>query len=130
MRTGEMRSPKISLDEYIVMPNHFHGIVIINDVGAQRAAPEQRAAPVRKNEYENDRPHVKSGSLGAIVRGFKSAVTRRINLLRNAPARSFWQRNYYDHIIRGEEDLENVRLYIQSNPYNWAEDDFWGDGKI
>ncbi len=55
--------------------------------------------------------------------GFKSSVTKRINILRNAPCATVWQRNYYEHIIRNEEDYERIFNYIVSNPTNWAKDE-------
>jgi REP element-mobilizing transposase RayT len=60
--------------------------------------------------------------LGAFVAGFKSATTIRINTLRRTPRRPVWQRNYYEHIIREERDLDRIREYIVSNPNNWLHD--------
>jgi len=54
---------------------------------------------------------------------FKSIVTKRINLLREASGTTVWQRNYYDHIIRNQQDLELTWLYIQSNPAQWSTDE-------
>ncbi len=67
-------------------------------------------------------PHVKPGSLGAIVRSYKSAVTREINRLRQTPGAPVWQRSYYDHIIRNEHALNAIRGYIWLNPARWAAD--------
>jgi REP element-mobilizing transposase RayT len=61
-------------------------------------------------------------SLGSIIAGFKSASTRRINQVRQAPGEPVWQRNYYEHIIRSERALNRIRVYIQANPARWAED--------
>lgn len=55
--------------------------------------------------------------------GFKSSVTKRINTLDNAPGALVWQRNYYEHIIRDEQDYERIFNYIDENPANWAEDE-------
>ena len=114
-RTGALRSCA-TLDEFVVMPNHVHGIIMITDggsssVGAQRAAPLPPDAIPR-----ND---VQPRSLGAIVRGFKSAVTKRINALRGTP---FWQRGYYEHIIRNDRELRAIRQYIADNLLKWALD--------
>ncbi|RMF88108.1 MAG: transposase [Nitrospinota bacterium] len=106
-RTARLR-PSVVLyaDEFVVMPNHIHGIIWIRDqVGAQR-----RCAPT---------PHLVPGSLGVIVRAFKSAVTRRINVLRYTRGVSVWQRNYWEHVIRTERTLEVVRRYIVENPLRW-----------
>ncbi len=112
-RTAEIRANVLLYDhEFVVMPNHIHGIVRIVDVpvvGAQR-----RCAPTNSN-----RPHVDPGSLGAIVRSFKSIVTRRINRLRGTIGAPVWQRDYYEHIIRNERTLEIIRRYIVYNPLRW-----------
>ncbi len=138
VKTPNIR-PYVVLDEFTVMPNHFHGILFImppddqsatqpvgDPVGARRVdrpmvsgdpvpVGAQRAAPLRG-------PRVAPGSLGAIVRGFKSAVTKRINELHGTPGDPVWQRNYYEHVIRNELVLNDIRLYIQTNPACWAED--------
>ena len=97
------------------MPNHAHGI-IWNDgnVGAER-----RSAPTTT-------PHVTAGSLGAIVRAYKSAATYAINAARQTRGMVVWQRNYYEHIIRNDADLNRIRKYIAENPLKWAEDDLYG----
>ena len=106
----------VSLDVWVVMPNHVHGIVVIDStghVGAQHAAP--LPAPLQHRG-------VLSGSLAAVVRSFKSAVTKRINDGRGTPGAAVWQRNYYDHIIRSEESLNRIRQYILDNPARWSFD--------
>ena len=65
------------------------------------------------------------GSLPVIVRSFKSAVTKRINELRNLPGEPVWQKNYYEHIIRNENDLNNIRRYIEFNPLKWEIDEYY-----
>jgi REP element-mobilizing transposase RayT len=95
------------------MPNHFHGILTITEAGrgTARRAPQLEgfARPV-------------SGSVPTIVRAFKSAVTKRWNELLEAPQTGVWQRNYFEHIIRDEEDLDRIREYIDNNPATWEED--------
>ena len=104
-------SAHVELDAWVVMPNHLHGILVITDpAGAQHAA------------LLLPRTNVHPGSLGAIVRSFKSAATRRINRMRDTPGTLVWQRNYYEHIIRTDAALEGIREYIQSNPIPWSED--------
>lgn len=115
-RTAEVRRNVELLEgEFVVMPNHVHGIIWIvdagNGVGAQR-----RCAPTPRGITPNN---VAPGSLGAIVRAFKSTVTRRINELRNTPGGRVWQRNYYEHIIRTERALNAIRRYIRDNPRRW-----------
>ena len=109
--------PQIEIDEHIVMPNHFHGIVVIvgadlcvcPDEGAHAGAPLQRSA------------------LGDIVRWFKTMTTNEyIREVKQNGWTPFpgklWQRNYYEHVIRNELSLNDIRLYIQTNPACWAED--------
>jgi REP element-mobilizing transposase RayT len=64
-----------------------------------------------------------SHSVGAVVRGFKAAVTYRINMLRGTPKATVWQRNYYEHIIRDKGELDRIRAYIIDNPARWSEDE-------
>jgi len=106
---------EIELDSWIVMPNHLHGILVIKDSG-QSAALDH---PTPKQPAQ--RPQRKPHSVGAFIAGFKSAVTRRTNELRQTPA-PLWQPNYYDHIIRTEVALNNIRHYIRDNPRRWAAD--------
>ncbi|MFH0772032.1 MAG: transposase [Candidatus Omnitrophota bacterium] len=111
INTGKLRN-NVELDEFIVMPNHFHGIVIINESGTARRAPTGFGKPVAR-------------SLSAIMRSFKSAVTKRINESRKMPGAQFWQRNYYEHVIRDDNDLINIREYIVNNPARWQEDEYY-----
>lgn len=109
------RFQSIELDAFVVMPNHFHGIVAIRGqseryVGIQSA--EDRKPSPRK-------PGTQSNSLGAIVQNFKSISTRRINRMHAQPGAPFWQRNYYEHIIRNSISLERIRRYIADNPAQW-----------
>lgn len=108
----------IILDEFVIMPNHVHGVIWIQEKTS--SVEVQHAEPLLK------RPNFKGpfpGSLGAIVRSFKSAATKHINYYHHTPGNHFWQRNYYEHIIRNEEDLHNIRNYIQSNPLMWMDDE-------
>lgn len=109
-RTAQLR-PYVTLhdDEFVVMPNHVHGIIwIVGEiVGAtRRVAPTPPTGP-------------DAGSIGAIIGQFKSIVTKRINALRATPGAPVWQRNYYEHIIRDERALTAIRRYIAENPLRW-----------
>ncbi len=110
--------PHVELDEYIVMPNHVHGIIIINPVGVQNINPVgvQNFEPLQQNKFQ----HIIPLSLGSIVRGFKIGVTQWCRRYGHIDLE--WQRNYYDHIILNEKALQKIREYIQNNPANWAED--------
>ena len=116
INTGEMR-PRILIDTFVIMPNHVHGILIIDDCrGTLQRAPTERALTVER--FGNPT----SDSIPTIVRLYKSATTKRINLLRETPGIAVWQRNYYEHIIRNEVELSHIREYIQINPARWAND--------
>ena len=65
------------------------------------------------------------GSLPTVVRAFKSAVTRRINQIRDTPGGTVWQRGYHEHVVRNEHDLERIRRYIRENPARWHEDRYY-----
>ncbi|MDD2366040.1 MAG: transposase [Desulfuromonadaceae bacterium] len=110
IKSGELRS-EIVIGEYVVMPNHFHGIVNLNVTGTASRAPtiERFGKPV-------------IGSLPTIVRSFKSAVTKRINIHRATPGCPVWQRNYYEHVIRDDADYKRIAEYITDNPLRWVED--------
>ncbi len=107
----------VELDYYIIMPNHLHGIIIIdNAVGATRWVVQNISSKDRA--IEPIAPTLNSNSLGSIIGQFKSVTTKRI---RKAGITEFkWQRNYYDRIIRNEKELFNIRKYILQNPLKWA----------
>jgi hypothetical protein len=67
-------------------------------------------------------PAVAPGSLGAVVRSFKSAAANAINRIRDTPGAPVWQRNYYEHVVRDEADLQHYRWYIRTNPIRWIRD--------
>ncbi|WP_017296214.1 transposase [Geminocystis herdmanii] len=116
LNTEKIRK-EVVLDEWIIMPNHFHGLVAIthekinniSDVNHIRGA---NLAPLRR----------KPRSLSSLVGGFKSAVTKRIKQICNETTVCVWQKNYYESIIRSEEHLNNVRKYIINNPQKWDDD--------
>ena len=123
IRTAAIRG-EIELDVFQVMPNHFHAVVFI--VGAHGDAPRNVEADSRPPVYAKaDRAHScvplqrAPRSLGSLVAGFKSAVTRRINESRGAAGQPVWQRNYYEHVIRNEDSLNRIREYIINNPLRW-----------
>jgi REP element-mobilizing transposase RayT len=115
-RTADLRPHvKLFAEEFVVMPNHLHGIVwIVDDVGAT-----QRVAPTDGHRGDGHPRGPTPGSLGAVIGQFKSAVTRRINVLRDAPNAPVWQRNYYEHVIRTDRALNAIRRYIAENPLRW-----------
>ena len=83
-------------------------------VGAQRAAPVTISDKI---------PKININQYGEIVRSFKSAVTKRINELRQTTTPPIWQRSFYDHVIRIDTSLQNIRNYIINNPAKWNDDE-------
>jgi putative transposase len=96
----------VSLDAFVVMPNHFHAIIAL---GAVRIGlePMSRAHAVR--------PY-RGATLGMVVAGFKSACTRRYWATLHEGTAVLWQRGYYEHVIRGSDQLQRARRYITENP--------------
>lgn len=181
IKTSEIRD-NVILDEFVIMPNHMHGIIRIIDQGQDQnsakancdedeivranrlendivrayrdmpmlpksdlQAPGQSDLPARSkrnlphsnkrepnipnenlinNKFEKRSFRSPSKDLGAIIRGYKAAVTTNINKSRKVKGVPVWHRNYYEHIIRNEEALNQIRFYIQSNPRKWDEDRF------
>ena len=116
----------VTLDAFILMPNHLHGIVIlpqsIDSVGARHASPSP-ASPSKSAVESSPPTGAPARSLGALIGSFKAAMTRRINQNRETPAPPVWQRNYYERIVRNERVLEVTRCYILLNPLHWPHDD-------
>jgi REP element-mobilizing transposase RayT len=117
LRSQQLRE-EIILDECVVMPDHFHGIVWIEPerylVGAdgRPPLPDDNRPPLP----DNDRMRSWSRSLSSLISGFKSSTTKQINILRQTRGAPLWQRGYYDHIVRDEYDLFRIRNYIRHNP--------------
>lgn len=189
IKTSEIRD-NVILDEFVIMPNHMHGIIRIIDKGqnhylmkanhlgndivranrlendivrAYRDTPvlpnrdmptlpksdlqapgesnllaRSKRNPPHSNKLEPNNPNGNqinnkfekrsfrspSKDLGAIIRGYKAAVTTNINKSRKVKGVPVWHRNYYEHIIRNEQSLNHIRFYIKSNPKKWDEDRF------
>jgi REP element-mobilizing transposase RayT len=127
IRSSQVRS-EVKLDEFIIMPNHFHGILFILDenIPAQKSQefqPQVRATG-RSPQLDSERPRGPvPKSLGALIAGFKSSVTKRVNRMNNTPGSPLWQRNYFDRVIRDEDELNHIHRYIQGNPLRWEEEE-------
>ena len=126
------RFPEIEIDEFIVMPDHMHGIVIISDVGAIHAGaihelPRQRD-PKYKNATQQDALEKNSPiarrrmTLPMVIGFYKMNTAKAINIANDTRGTPVWQRNYYEHIIRNEDSLNRIRRYIQENPIKWSID--------
>ena len=124
----------VELDEFVIMPNHLHGIIIIEssevagealanqDFSKQQNLSSQCFAPTVYTGETIKINGTKPQSLAAITQNYKSVSTRQINRMNKAKGNVIWQRNYYEHIIRNEEALNNIREYIVNNPINWVKD--------
>ena len=99
--------PIADVDEFVVMPNHVHGIVLLLNQDA-RAVVAQHAAPLRLAK-------LMPGSLGVIVRSFKSSVTNGLHH-EGLASGAVWQRNYYERVVRSDAELNRIRSYIMDNP--------------
>ena len=104
------------IDEYIIMPNHIHGI--INIVGARSPRPGSSRPDNNKIIGRGNR----APTIGNIIAYFKYQTTKQINESQNTPGKKIWQRNYHDHIIRNDKSLQEIREYIINNPLNWETD--------
>jgi putative transposase len=126
----------IRLDEFVIMPNHFHGIIVIcNTVagagssrpqGSSRPTAFLRAAIDGKNNHIDDKNKQgrddRAPTLGNMVAFFKYQSTKQINAMRQSGVEKIWQRNYYDTIVKDEKTIYHIRQYIRNNPVNWSLD--------
>jgi len=116
----ENKFPDILCDEYVIMPNHFHAIII--NVGAdRRVCPDKMGGPDERGEHTGSPLH-------RVVQWFKTMTTneyiRRVKQNGWQPfSGKLWQRNYWEHIIRNENELNRIREYIINNPLNWHDDE-------
>lgn len=123
--------PNVELHEYIIMPNHVHGIIeikfksnvpsVIPSVATVASVGANNHSPLRT--LQRSLPRSPSKTIGSIVRGFKIGVTKWIR--QNTNVYDVWQRNYYDNIIRDEQSYQRISDYIRNNPKNWKEDKFY-----
>lgn len=98
---------------FVIMPNHVHGIIhIVRVAGEEFESAPSGIPPQRPYGHSHSTP----SSLGIIVRAYKSAVAYRINAIRGSAQPSIWQRNYHDHIIRNENEFQQIKDYIEANP--------------
>ncbi|WP_199711418.1 transposase [Prosthecochloris sp. ZM_2] len=118
LRTAGIRKNMTPLD-YVVMPNHFHGIIAIDHEQALSTKQIDRQHPATMEKR----------SLSSFVAGFKSSVTAKIKQ-RNGHDITVWQRNYYEHVIRDEKELQILREYISLNPLKWELDTLYPDNMM
>ncbi len=109
--------PYVVLDEWVVMPNHHHGILVLT--GETGMGGESRLG---LDGSQTAPGAVKRKPLGRLIGAFKTISTKRVNEIRKTPGAKLWQRDFYEHIIRNESDLNRIRQYIRNNPMNWQSD--------
>ena len=150
VKTPTLRT-NVELGEFVIMPNHIHGIIRLLDRGESHSpenesvgktpqrdnselhspdnmelySPDNNESHSPENEGVCKTPQLRSPSqtIGSIVRGYKSSVTKQLNLLNIDCV--VWQRNYYEHIIRDECAYQNISAYIINNPSKWTADKFY-----
>ena len=121
--------PFVILDEFIIMPNHIHGIIIINhgddclnivETGFKPVSTEFCVSTIMKKINNQNKFGPQSKNLPSIIRGFKIGVTKYCR--RNTNIWNIWQSRFYDRIIRNEQELNRIRKYIVENPQCWKRD--------
>lgn len=115
----------LELDEFVIMPNHIHGIIYITEIesiGADNVGTEYYSVPTVTQSPNRTAPIDRHyGLLSKIVKSFKHATTR--NIRQQFHDNHFaWQRSFHDRVIRSEKELQNIRDYIANNPVNWEND--------
>lgn len=128
LSTETIRS-NIKIDYFQIMPNHIHFIIIIKEqyinyeiVGKKSIVGVHCNEPLLQNTEQFGKST--KNSIPTIVKLTKSSTTKRINEIRNSPGIPVWQRNYFEHIIRNEKELFEIRKYIEYNPLNWKDDEY------
>lgn len=104
-------------DCFVIMPNHIHGVVRINNSFVETHAPVETHAVLSLQ----GRGHVPK-SISSFVAGFKSHATKKINEYCNTPGGSVWQPRFHDHVVRNYDELNRIRKYIRNNPCKWEND--------
>ena len=119
--------PFVELGNFVVMPNHTHGILIINNTDSvislqcNEMDKSLQCNDSTGNQYYSD-ISPKSGSISTIIRSYKSVVSKHARLLN---PEFNWQPKFHDHVIRNSESFERIQNYIENNPSNWKEDKFY-----
>jgi putative transposase len=120
-----------SVDVFVIMPNHVHGIIAIHSPEIRAGTVETQHAASLRNEQDRtpqqtrQKPLPKPRSISTIVRSYKSAVTRWAG--KNGYPEFRWQARFYDHIIFQDGELNNIEAYIIENPTKWAEDEYFSN---
>ena len=116
-RTATQRD-NVELDQYVVMPDHLHALLWILPDGREDDSDPTNPVPAQGRRFGV----MPKDSLSSIVRSFKSAATRTVNAERGTPSATFWQRGFFERVVRNERELDLVRRYIVDNPARWEVD--------
>ncbi len=114
--------PFVHLGEFVVMPNHVHGIIIVDKPNDGTVETQDFASLPNLKQTPQNEFGPQSKNLASIIRGFKIGVTKNTQKIR---LDFKWQTRFHDHIIRNEESFQRISEYIQNNPTNWKEDKFY-----
>jgi putative transposase len=114
--TPNIRS-NVNLDMFQIMPNHFHAIIVIGD---KENLPKIVGFPDTSSPIGKFKSPIRT--IGSIIRGFKGASTKKMRLVTNNIEEKIWQYNYYERIIRDENELNRIRKYIENNAKKWQDD--------
>ena len=118
------RFPSIVLDTFMIMPNHLHALILMREsagAGFPRPLTHAQGASRPLQEGAETAPLQRS-TLGQVIAYFKYQTTKSVNSTNGTPGLRLWQRNYYEHVIRNEDELRTAREYILTNPLRWAID--------
>ena len=112
----------VAVDAQVIMPNHAHAnIVIVRHPLRRGEVASPSMATTRGDMQDGENPPLQP-TLGQIVAYYKYQTTKAINLMRGMLGAKFWQRNYWEHVIRNEVEMNRIREYIETNPERWDED--------
>jgi len=109
------------MDEFIIMPNHLHGIIMI-DVNCRGEVSSPYKSTLPNSQGRETLPLQQKRPLGHVIGYFKYQSTKHVNKVRGLPGVTIWQRDYYEHVIRNEDELNRIREYIMNNPLQWQFD--------
>jgi putative transposase len=112
--------PHVQLDAFVIMPDHIHGIIILKNDPVGAGSPTDESTT--ENLYKPAPAPQKRHGLPEIIRNLKTRSGTRINQLRSTKGNPVWQRGYYEHIVRNQQALFNIRRYIINNPIKWQKD--------
>ena len=131
---------RIVLDEWIVMPNHFHCIIILGDYGFDNGVSDvgdvdkihefylqryQQTENPTESEIKQYRKLRRKMLIPKIMGKFQMQTSKQINIINNTPGNKNWQYNYHDHVIRNDAEYQRIKYYIRNNPSKWKDDKFY-----